>query len=287
MKQTATRWSVHLLALVALGPLAGLLVASLRAADGGPDATLLVCTTPAAGLLAGIGALAIAGLIAIVGARLVDARAGLFAAGIVLAWAAARSGRVDIILMHTQSSAPLVRLALEGVLVGAGSVLIAIVAYAVGKPSAQTGDAPDARPPLGAALAGSFRRAVAGPGLLVALPVAIVAGGAGAWLIAATPMKGQTIGAAVAAGVLAGAAGRVADQRSPAQMLCLAIAILAALGPLSAFVFQRGANPVDAAYAGSLFALARIAPLDWVAGGLIGVPIGVSWAGSMIDKRLS
>ena len=39
-------------------------------------------------------------------------------------------------------------------------------------------------------------------------------------------------------------------------------------------------------YAGELFALARPAPLDWIAGGFIGVAIGISWAGSMIDRHV-
>jgi hypothetical protein len=35
-----------------------------------------------------------------------------------------------------------------------------------------------------------------------------------------------------------------------------------------------------------MFTLSWIAPLDWIAGGLIGVPLGVSWAASLIDKRV-
>jgi len=58
MKQTTTRWSVYLLALFLLGPVAGLLVASLRAPDGGHDATLLVNTTPVMGVIKGLLAIA-------------------------------------------------------------------------------------------------------------------------------------------------------------------------------------------------------------------------------------
>lgn len=295
MKQTTTRWSVHLLALCALGPLAGLLIATLRASDGGHDTSLLVNTTPALGIIYGLAAFLLAGLIGVVGARFVtrndhdgnprpDARAGLFAAGITLTWAAGRSGRVDVLIRSADSAGPMTVLAIEGAIVGVLGVLLAAVIYGVGKPEEQV--AGEAKPSTIAAIKGAIKRTIMAPGVQVAVPIATVVGAAGAWIAAASPLKGQTIGAAFVAGILAGGAGRVADQRTPAQSFMLCIGVLAVVGPLSIFVFQRGVDPVEAAVQGTIFSVAQIAPLDWVAGGLLGVPLGVAWAGSLIEKRM-
>jgi hypothetical protein len=41
MKQSIIRWSMYAGAFFIAGPIAGMMVASVRAPDGGPDATLL------------------------------------------------------------------------------------------------------------------------------------------------------------------------------------------------------------------------------------------------------
>jgi hypothetical protein len=261
------------------------LVASLRAHDGGLATTLLVNSTPIRGLVYALASFILAGVMGALGARFVDARTGLLAAGITLAWPAGRAGQVDVILRAAESASPLVTMAIEGAIVGVLGILLASFIYALGKPKEQVAGVD--KPTLARVLPAAVRRAFVGPGLLIALPVAIVIGAAGAWLIALSPLKGQTISAAIVAGVIGGAAGRIADYRIPAQSLMVAIAILATVGPLTAFIFKTGASPVEAAYAGRMFALSWIAPLDWVAGGLIGVPLGVSWAASLIEKRVS
>jgi hypothetical protein len=175
-------------------------------------------------------------------------------------------------------------MAIEGAIVGVMGVLLAAFIYALGKPEEQVEGVE--KPKLAQVIPAAVKRSVIAPGLLLALPVAIVIGGAGAWLVAMSPLKGQTIAAAIVAGIIGGAAGRIADYRIPAQSLMVAIGVLAAAGPLTAFVFKVGGSPVEAAYAGKMFTLSWIAPLDWIAGGLIGVPLGVSWAASLIDKRV-
>lgn len=284
MRTAITRWSVYLLALCALGPLAGLMIASLRASDGGLATTLLVNTAPALGMAYGLASFVLAGVIGALGARFVDARTGLLAAGITLAWAAGRGGQVDVIVRAAESASPLITMAIEGAIVGVMGVLLAAFIYALGKPEEQVEGVE--KPKLAQVIPAAVKRSVIAPGLLLALPVAIVIGGAGAWLVAMSPLKGQTIAAAIVAGIIGGAAGRIADYRIPAQSLMVAIGVLAAAGPLTAFVFKVGGSPVEAAYAGKMFTLSWIAPLDWIAGGLIGVPLGVSWAASLIDKRV-
>ena len=44
---------------------------------------------------------------------------------------------------------------------------------------------------------------------------------------------------------------------------------------------------LDYAFANQMLTLANPAPLDWFAGALLGAPIGMSWAGSLVHKRLA
>ena len=67
-------------------------------------------------------------------------------------------------------------------------------------------------------------------------------------------------------------------------MLVIPIAVLAIVGPLSGEALASS-GVVATTYKGNLFPLANISALDWIAGGLLGIPLGVAWAGSMIEKR--
>jgi hypothetical protein len=295
MSKAVLHWSLVALALFVFGPLAGSLTGSLRAADGGPAATLLVCTTPAKGVLVALGVMALAAVPGLIAARLVGVSSGMMAAGLTLAWASWRTGTVDEILRVAQSDRPLWTMAGEGALVGVLGILLAATIVAAGKPDHGFGDqeagpADAAGPPASTAtvpvrLAGSLKLGFSGHGVGVGLPAAIAAGAGAAWLIAIEPNKGQCVVAACLAGLAAAAVGRVVEYRTPAVTLFLAMAVLAIVGPISAAFIQR--DVVGASLAGNLFHLSYLIPLDWTAGALIGIPLGASWAASMIDKRVA
>ena len=264
-KTGTLRWAIYLLAALALGPLAGALIAALRAPDGGADATPLVSTAPVLGAVLALAAAAIALLPGLASAYLVDPKAGMIAAGLVLAWPAYRSGTVPG-LLSGGADGVLPRLAAEGLLVGALAVGIAAAIERAGR---RLGPPPAVKgPPIGS--------------LLPALAAAVIAGSAAAWAIAQTPMTGQAFAAAVLGGVAAGAAAHLVDPRVPLSVVAGAVAALAVLGPLSGLL---SGDAVMAARMGSLFPLAHVTPLHWAAGGLIGVPMGVAWAASMMEKK--
>src|SRR5262249_39973802 len=109
-----------------------------------------------------------------------------------------------------------------------------------------------------------------------------------AWFLAVSGAKGQTFMAALigalGAGVAAQMVARSKDLHVTPVTPILPIALVALAGPLVA-VALHGARLVDAVYAGTVFSLARPLSLDWAAGAVIGVPIGLGWAGSMLDRR--
>lgn len=270
MRSTIIRWTLYCFALFAAGPAAGFLISMIRAADGGPGSAL-VNTSPIIGLAITFAALLIAAAVGAVTGRLLGAAPALTAAGIVIAWAAWKSAEVEQLIRIAQGGGPLVRLALEGSILGIlGFGLVIGCLFAT-----RNATNPWHLEPLSKLL---------GKNGMTTIVVGVVAGGVAAWLIAATPLKGQAVFAAIAAGTMAAAATRLVDIDTPIHVMFIPIAILAILGPLTGLIFSG--NVVAATYKGALFPLANIAPLDWIAGGLLGVPMGVSWAGSMIEKRI-
>ena len=119
----------------------------------------------------------------------------------------------------------------------------------------------------------------------MACAIGLAAGALAAWLVAVTPLKGQDVMAAVAAGAAAAAAARLADIRVPLAPVAVPLAVLAVLGPVAGLVLSGSGDVVAASYQGALAPIAQITPLDWIAGALLGIPLGAGWAGSMIEKR--
>ena len=116
---------------------------------------------------------------------------------------------------------------------------------------------------------------------------ALSAAGA-AWIIGVSPLKGQTIFAAFVGGIVSGVAAQLATsslRAAPTPVLPVCAMILpAAAGPLSALLVTSSAL-YDASGAGTMPPLSLIMGLDWSTGALLGVPVGLAWAGAMIDHR--
>lgn len=296
MRNGTIRWTIYLIAIFVAGPAAGALVGVIHAIDGGP-ASPFVSASPGLGLASAVGALAIALVIGLFTGKFLGLGPAMTASGLVVAWTAWRTADVDQLIRTAQSGRPLKMLAVEGVILGTAGFLIALFCWlASGRQDASElsdeGGNRAARKVAGAAkyspgIGGAFmfRKLFGGKGGPASIAVGLVAGGVAAWLIAATPLKGQAIFAAIAAGAFAAAAGRLVDFEAPVPAMFFPIAILAAIGPLTGIVMSGSGGIVAAAYKGTLFPLANISPLDWIAGGLLGIPLGVSWAGSMIEKR--
>lgn len=275
MVQTTLRWTVPLGSLLILGPIAGWLTGTLHAANGSSDATPLVSSSPLTGLLVALLALAVAAAAGVLAAYTISTRYGLFCTGLVLAWAAWGTGTVDMLARGSGTASIFTRLAVEGLILGAAAVLVAFVIARVGKRH-QTLPPSEARPSILSASSG------------IALALAIAAAGAAAWLIARETLKGQTFAAAAAGAVLAGVVARVGVPRVPIVPIIAGIVILAAAGPVAALVMQGGSGGYElirAATTGRLVPIARPLPLDWIAGAFVGLPMGLSWAASLVDKH--
>lgn len=279
MRHNLIRWLLLFCSVLVLGPIAGMLTASLHGADGGPHASLLINSSMAAGVLVALGVFVLAGAAGLAGARLDSLRHGFLCAGLVLAWGAWGTGQVDRILHRTLSASTMYTLSAEGVLVGALSLgLAAAMVLIARRPAPDPALAPHHHTPE--------PRTLIDQTTPTALAASLVVAGLIAWIVAQDTLKGQTFAAAALAAMFGATAGRLASPASSAFTFVGAIALLAIASPaVAAFMHPSALGPTRAALAGTLFPLARPLPLDWAAGAFVGIPLGLSWATSLVDKH--
>ncbi|USN99365.1 MAG: hypothetical protein H6810_01425 [Phycisphaeraceae bacterium] len=293
MNKVLLRWILPTAAVLILGPLAAIPVATLRGTDGSPDTTLLVSASPVMGVISLLIVAVVAGAGAAITESLLNlgleslqpddafrarrAAAGTARtfAGLVVAWAAMRTGASwNIFMVHGGSVVtPLV---IEGVLVAiAGAGLLVVLATFDG-----TRDA--------TALREDFTAAVSGKNALVGLVVGIVAGGVGAFLVAVEGGRGQCMMAGALGSVLAAVGVQLAESDlSPERArlrASIAVLVLMVLSPASLLFFPGAGHIADAARTGSLVGPGLVQPLDWLVGVFLGVPTGMAWVGSVAEK---
>lgn len=277
------KWGIGLTAFFVIGPLAARAVGALRSASGSAEVSLLRSDSPVLGLAAGLLAIAVAAAIGLLGARMLSTRFGFGVASLTLAWSAWRTGTVpgvvrDAATHGSTARAVMMSFALEALIVGAAGVALAWALYRGGKPSLGFKDPPlpnpDPTPAPAAAVLATFAAALA-------------AGAAGAWFVGVEPLKGQAIAAAVAAGIAGGLAAEGVSsvfKRSAHPIVVMgAMALLGVLAPLAAALLY-GSRLDAMIYSGRVPPFAVALPLDHLAGTLLGVPLGITWARSLMEK---
>jgi len=273
LMRVVLQWVFAAIAALIVGPIAGWATALNHGVDGSGDATMLVGASVATGVLGHAVALALAGGLGLVASRVLGGRYGLFTAGVVLTWAAARTGRVETILSAQPETGTVVSLMIEGGVLAAAA---AALAWLICRDKEHENPAQQEK-----ALSGET---------LLGLAAALVAGGLGAWLAARDDIKGQTIAAAWVAGALGATLARVLAHRTPGWSVVLGACLCGVVGPALA-VSVAPEKLLIGMYSGGisseLLSLMRVAPLDWIAGVFMGVPVGMSWAGSMMEKRVA
>ncbi len=279
MRDAVVRWSLFIFGLLALGPVAGWLTGALRAGDGFSHVEpILAESGGAAGVLrAAVGIALAMGFGALV-ARMTSTRWGYFCAGAVLAWLAAGSGRIDEVLRVSPDRAQFGLIALEGALLGA---LVCAGAFGVGIAGRQGqrldsvphGHREDRHDPAGDDRAMMLQRAG------ISVVVCVVASVLVSYVAAVSTLKGQTIAAAMLAAIVAGVLTGLLHKQSQGWVLAAGFGIVAALAPAAALLLEPGAPSALLLRANSmeLLAPARVMPLDWLAGAMLGLPIGAKW----------
>ncbi|MGE3109528.1 MAG: hypothetical protein AB7G11_16860 [Phycisphaerales bacterium] len=285
MTKAILRWSIPLFGLLAVGPLAGLCTIGLRARDGSDSVTPMLAASPVLGIGMGLAAVLIAGGYGVIATWVNGIKSGLFTTGLVLAWATWGTGNMDDILRRSQSSAELWKLGAEGVIFGLLGLGLALVLWNVHerrlKMSVTLPDAGAAAPTVAVAERAKIRsQFIAAAGSSTAVMAAVV------WIAATEPTKGQALAAATIGAMLATAAGKWAAHHAPMVAYFVGAAVLGAAAPIAAkFYHGTDSGLVRAALGGTLFPLARLVPMDWLAGGFMGVPMGLSIASGLMESH--
>lgn len=269
MQRAVWKWGLVLGAMFVAGPLAAKAVGSVHSPGGSDSGTMLISESPLRSVLLTLVALLLAGVVGMLAAWRAGLRTGLFVSGVVVAWSAWSGARIDEVIRESQSAGAMWQLAIEGGLLG---VIALGMAFAMDRISRSR--RADAR---------SDARVSFGTGL--GLVVGLVVGGGAAWAVGRSTDAGQALAAATVGALVATVVGRVVDVHTPTWSYVSVITVLAVAGPASAGILHDD-RIVEATYAGHLLPLARMAPLDWIAGALLGVPLGSAWAASMIERSV-
>lgn len=275
MISLALRWSAPMLALFVLGPLAALLMRDLHGPLGGDQFTFFIGHSFGQGLVVMLSVFGLALVAGVLGSWIDNPHAGLTCSGIVFAWAASQTGQIDGILRATQSNGTLTTLALEGAILAIVGVVMAWVVLRAGAKRTPPDHVLEHVLPKGDPMAYG--------GLSACIITALIM----AYLVARDPMKGQAVAGAAIAGLVGAMVARMSSPRTPALLYVAGIAALAAASPILASLLSGSQGAVVAARSNHLFRAGNILPLDWLAGAFIGIPIGLSWAASMLHKEPS
>lgn len=251
------------------------LVALLFATSVGPaqsmrgvaGPTLAMSASPFLATISIGAAFAMSIVVAGIAGRLVNAVVGLFILGCGVGLLAMRSGTVlDVVF----GGASLRGLAVEGFL---WTILVAAAAFIVFRISGPLPDAIEVDDPRVDGPLGTKALVAQVAGVIAPLCV---------WLMASSPAKGQAIGAVVVGSMLVGLVGRLLAPKSPPILLFAAPIAFGSIGYLVASM-TVGAVPLDLAFVnGALSRLAYPMPIDYAAGSLAGVALGVGWSRSFL-----
>lgn len=272
MDRSAWRHILTALSVLAIGPLAGAIAGDVRLPGGAHGATALTADRPVHGGVMLLISLAIIGATGTLAARLFGSRHGILCAGLVAGWVAWNQGSTEGVLMNARDGSPLVALVVESAVVG---VCMLVMVGVIARHGGGTG--------ASASATAHGRMMFAG-----AVAVGACAGLLGVHLIGVESLKGQTVFAVFVGSVLAGAAARLvisgvddsSTRRATFAGFC-AIGILCVAGPTAA-IAVHGESVAVAAFAGQLVRVANPCAADWLAGGLLGVPVGAWWASAMM-----
>jgi hypothetical protein len=236
-------------------------------ARGGDGPSLLSTESTAAAIVAVMIAWGVSLVIAALCGRVTKTVDGLAILGVGIGTMAFCLDGTQELLMTTSITQIVVELVIWAVLVLAATVVI----FAVSGPLSEI-EAPSHGEPIPPLASREAVRLLIYA--LVAIPVV--------WIIARSDLRGQTLAATAVGGIAAGLLGRLLSPNIQPVLLPAGVCIAGIGGVWVGWWQLSGLQAIDAYATNALPPLLRPAPIDWAVGGLIGVPIGVTWAKSFL-----
>ncbi len=229
--------------------------------------TMLQAQSAAAAIIATVICFGLAtGIAALVG-RLVNAAVGMFVLGAGLWALRLRSGTIED-LAFAGGSLPLaaVETVLWAVLIAGATAAVFRVAGPLTDMEGAGNDEPAWK-----------RLPVTGPAAGVLVVPAV-------WILARSDLKGQTLAGVILGGLVVGLVGRLLSPGVQPRLLFAAPCLFGALGQVIGMLMLH--EPLAEAFvAGNVPALCRPMPIDYAAGSLAGVAMGLGWAKSFLQQE--
>ncbi|MHC4211304.1 MAG: hypothetical protein ACYSWT_16505 [Planctomycetota bacterium] len=227
--------------------------------------TVFQAESPVAAATATVILFALATALAAYVGRLVNAAVGLFVLGSGLWALRLRLGTVEE-LAFAEGSLGLV--ALETAAWGLLVLAATLVVFRIAGPLSDITPEPPGEAPDGLGLRGLAAAVLVLPAV---------------WLIARSDLKGQTLVAVVLGAMAVGLVGRLLAPHAQPRLLFAAVCLVGALGHLlGMIVIQDGL--ADAFVAQAIPNVNLPMPIDYAAGSLMGVAMGLGWAKSFLHQ---
>jgi hypothetical protein len=259
--------------LVVGATVSGLTAPLLRTARGALGPEVLAADSIGAATAAVLVSLAVCTGIAVVVGRVCNTAVGMFVLGGGLFGLAWRLDTVVAVVHARPGGGALGLVALETLLWAILVLGVTVAVFRVSGPLRDVEPMEDGTVPDPLFSGAALRSAAAG---IVALPVV--------WMLAQSPMKGQVIGAVFCAGMAAGLVGRLVSPHVQPVLLFASPVLFGALGHVvGSFMLEV---PLDDAFvSGAIRPVSLPMPVDWAAGSLMGVAVGLGWARSFLHHE--
>ena len=248
----------------------------LNSPRGAAGPTILMADSPVAALVAVMLCLTLAALLCGIVARLTNSAVGMFVLGAGIFVLAGRMATVKEVAFFTDrgsESGTITVLALETLFWAILALVLTSIVFRLGGLLSDIKPLELERVPHPLFSAEGMKSAAAG-----ALMLPLVA------MIAKSNMTGQMLGATFLGGVAAGLTGRLISPNVQPILLFASPIFFGALGHLFALVLLK--RPLDIAYVvDDLPVFTRPMPIDYAAGSLMGVAVGVGWARSFLHHE--
>ena len=256
--------------MIAAGLIMSLAVGPMLGDRGVPGPTVALAARPAVAIPILLGTLVATLFIATLVGKAINAVVGLFVLGVGMAVLTMQCGTIaDVVFMGSGQ----VGLAVEtAVWAGVVLILAAVVFFFSGPlPDVPVENLNDALKPSAIFSPAALKSVCAG---LLVLPVV--------WLLMINDLKGQAVAATTVGSILVGMGGRLLSPRTQPILLFAAPVLAGALGHAIAVAMMNG-TPEEMFVANTLPRIGRPMPLDYVAGALMGVAIGLGWSRSFVE----
>lgn len=248
----------------------------LLSARGDTGPTMLTSQSPVAAVLAFVICLGLAAVLAGVVGRFSNSVVGLFVLGTGLFALDGRTESIRNFAFARAGDSPgagLALLAIEAALLAIMLLGATLLVFRISGPLKDIEPKEFGETPHQFWSAEAWKSAAAGAIILLAVVV-----------IGQSSMKGQMVAAAFIGGMVAGLVGRLISPHVQPVLLFASPVLFGAIGYVIAIFFVN--MPLDAAYvSGRLTGLAIVTPLDYAAGSLMGVAVGLGWAKSFLHHE--